>query len=55
MSASYSIVPESPRSDSFGRLSARCSTARLSWLSAGTGTSSSLANVFSPRVIPGKA
>src|ERR1700719_3915859 len=50
-SASCSIEPDSRRSASCGRLSSRCSTARLSWLSASTGTSSSLARVLSPRVI----
>src|SRR5882757_2728942 len=41
-------------SDSCGRLSVRRSTARLSGLGASTGTSSSLASVFSPHAISGK-
>ena len=39
-SASCSIAPDSRRSESIGRLSARCSTPRLSWESAITGTPS---------------
>src|SRR4029078_2050115 len=48
-SASCSIEPDSRRSASCGRLSSRCSTARLNWLSATTGTSSSFASVFRAR------
>ncbi len=51
MSASCSIEPDSRRSDSCGRLSSRCSTARLSWDRPITGTSSSLASCFRPRLI----
>ena len=43
MSASCSIAPDSRRSDRMGRWSFRNSGARLSWLRAITGTSSSLA------------
>jgi hypothetical protein len=51
MSASCSIEPDSRRSDSCGRLSSRCSTARLSCDRAITGTSSSLASCLRPRLI----
>src|SRR3546814_7111350 len=51
MSASCSIEPDSRRSESCGRLSSRCSTARLSCKSASTGTLRSLASVLSPRLI----
>ena len=49
MSASCSIEPDSRRSESIGFLSVRCSGPRLSWLSATTGTSSSLASSLSAR------
>src|SRR3546814_3364373 len=51
MSASCSIEPDSRRAESCGRLSSRCSTARLSCESASTGTLRSLASVLSPRLI----
>ena len=41
--------PDSRRSESCGRLSVRCSGPRLSWLTATTGHSISLASSFSPR------
>ena len=49
MSASCSMAPDSRRSDSMGRLSSRFSLARESWLRQITGTSSSLAMIFSIR------
>ena len=49
MSASCSMEPDSRRSDICGFLSVRCSGPRLSWESAMTGTSSSLASSLSAR------
>ncbi len=43
--------PDSLRSESWGRRSVLCSGARLSWLRATTGTSSSRARALSPREI----
>ena len=51
MSASCSMAPDSRRSDSIGRLSSRFSLARLSWLRHSTGTCSSLAMIFSIRLM----
>ncbi len=45
------MEPDSRRSAISGRLSGRCSSARLSWDSAITGTLSSLARAFSEREI----
>ena len=50
-SASCSIAPDSRRSESTGRLSCRCSTARESCESAITGTSRSRASILSEREI----
>src|SRR5215212_7791692 len=47
-SASCSMLPDSRRSDSSGRLSGRDSTARDSWDTAMTGTPSSRASIFGP-------
>jgi hypothetical protein len=41
--------PLSRRSESWGRLSVRCSGPRFSWLTAMTGQSTSLASSLSPR------
>ena len=50
-SASCSMLPLSRISDMTGRLSARCSTWRLSWERARIGTFSSLANALRLREI----
>src|SRR5258707_391609 len=50
-SASCSIAPDSRRSDITGRLFGRCSSERLSWDSATTGTLSSFASDFIAREI----
>ena len=51
MSASCSMAPDSRRSDSMGRLSSRFSLARDSWDRHSTGTCSSLAMIFSIRLM----